>query len=515
MEIIKLNIIPSGVNPTCHASQYDEGRVIRVELFEGLTPFTLQANDELGLSIRKPDDKIVTMLVENTEDNYVDIVTTKQACAVVGANLCELTIKRSSVTIGTLNFYMQVERDPLADGDDSESEIRDLQERVNACVEIALEDLYDGTSVLFDAEPVLDHDEPYTVTSNGIAQAFGAVNTALGGKVDNSTLTANYYNKTQVDGALNGKVDNSALDYYYTKNDTYSKTEVNNLFSGLDIDDLHDVAIDAATLAGGQGLVYDAVTGEWKNGEVSTTSTLEELTDTNIQNKQDGDGLLFDSTSNKWINQAITKELSQAAYDNLSQAEKENGTAYYVPDAPAAAITANDIEWSTGVTLENLIKYLIMTEQGDLNSTLNLGTSSPRLTYYASTATNKPSGNSGIAFTMGNQTYRQQIAFDLEGNIFARYYNNGTISNWVNNVATLNARLVNARLTFNGTYFTIPSAKPRPYNNQQITVLGRNLSNGAVYAMWYDYSVDAFRLSATLVGNAPSTNNTVDVQYLA
>ncbi len=244
MEIIKLNIIPSGVNPTCHASQYDEGRVIRVELYEGLTPFTLQASDEIGLAIRKPDDKIVTMVVENTEDNYVDIVTTKQACAVVGANLCELTIKRSSVTIGTLNFFMQVERDPLADGDDSESEIRDLQERVNACVEIALEDLYDGTSVLFDAEPVLDHDEPYTVTSNGIAQAFGAVNTALEGKVDNSYLTTNYYNKTQVDGALNGKVNNSVLEYYYTKNETYSKNEINSTLANYYTKSQVDTALE-------------------------------------------------------------------------------------------------------------------------------------------------------------------------------------------------------------------------------------------------------------------------------
>lgn len=376
MEIIKLNIIPSGVNPTCHASQYDEGRVIRVELFEGLTPFTLQASDEIGLAIRKPDNKIVTMLVENTEDNYVDIVTTRQACAVVGANLCELTIKRSSVTIGTLNFFMQVERDPLADGDDSESEIRDLQERVNACVEIALEDLYDGTSVLFDAEPVLDHDEPYTVTSNGIAQAFGAVNTALGGKVDNSYLTTNYYNKTQVDGALSGKVDNSALDYYYTKNDTYSKNEVNNLLAAMGIDDLDDVEIDEQTLAAGQGIVYDAVTGKWTNGEVSTSSTLEELTDTNITNKQDGDGLLFNSTSNKWINQAITKELSQAAYDNLSQAEKENGTAYYVPDAPSASVNASDVEYSAGVN----VKQAIDNKQDTLDTTTGTITASTNVT---------------------------------------------------------------------------------------------------------------------------------------
>lgn len=161
------------------------------------------------------------------------------------------------------------------------------------------------------------------------------------------------------------------------------------------------------------------------------------------------------------------------------------------------------------------IKYLLRTEQTDLNSSLNGGTVSPRITYYPSTATNRPSENSGVVITQGNGTYRQQLAIDLEGNIYVRYYNNGTISNWTNKVENVNARLVNARLTWNGSYFTIPSSKARPYSNQQITVLGRNLYNGAVYAVWYDSSVDGFRMSATLVGNAPSTNNTIDVQYMA
>ena len=179
--------------------------------------------------------------------------------------------------------------------------------------------------------------------------------------------------------------------------------------------------------------------------------------------------------------------------------------------------TGSDIEWeaNTGVSISALIRYLLMTEQADVNSSLNNGTATPRITYYPSTATNKPSGNSGVVITQGNGTYRQQLAIDLEGNIYARYYNNGTISNWKNNVEVVNTRLVNARLTWNGSYFTIPSSKPRPYSNQQITVLGRNLSNGAVYAVWYDSSTDGFRMSATLVGNAPSTNNTIDVQYLA
>jgi len=127
MEIIKLNLIPSGVNPVCHCSQYDNGRVIRLELFDGLTPYVLQSGDTVTLNVRKPDNTIVTASVTSTQgNNYVDIVTTEQICACVGNNLCDLTIKNGSVIIGTLNFYMQIERDVLADGNESESVIRDL-----------------------------------------------------------------------------------------------------------------------------------------------------------------------------------------------------------------------------------------------------------------------------------------------------------------------------------------------------------------------------------------------------
>ena len=135
MEIIKLNLIPNGVNPTCHCSQYDEGRVIRIELFDGLTPYTLQSGDTVTLNVRKPDNTIVTTTVETTQgNNYVDIVTTEQICACVGYNLCDLTITNGSVVIGTLNFIMAIERDVLADGIPSQSVIEDLDELVQEAV---------------------------------------------------------------------------------------------------------------------------------------------------------------------------------------------------------------------------------------------------------------------------------------------------------------------------------------------------------------------------------------------
>lgn len=135
MEIIKLNLIPSGVNPTCHCSQYDEGRVIRIELFDGLTPYTLQSGDTVTLNVRKPDNTIVTTTLSTTQGNkYVDLVTTEQICACVGYNLCDLTITNGSVVIGTLNFIMAIERDVLADGIESQSVIEDLDALVQEAV---------------------------------------------------------------------------------------------------------------------------------------------------------------------------------------------------------------------------------------------------------------------------------------------------------------------------------------------------------------------------------------------
>jgi len=178
MEIIKLNLIPSGVNPTCHCSQYDNGRVIRIDLFDGLTPYVLQSGDTVTLNVRKPDNTIVTASLTATQGNtYVNLVTTEQICACVGYNLCDLTIANGSTVIGTLNFIMQIERDVLADGVASQSVIKDLNNLVAEAVD---EDLGD-----------------------------------------------NYYNKTQTDEKITALIDDTEAQ----ANKTYSSNKIGNLLS--------------------------------------------------------------------------------------------------------------------------------------------------------------------------------------------------------------------------------------------------------------------------------------------
>lgn len=177
MENFNLNVIPSGVSPVCHVSQYDNGRQIKINLFSGTLPYELASGDTVTLNLRKPDNTIITASVSATAGNdYVVITTTEQMTAVVGETLGELKITNGSTVIGTLNFIMLVERDVIADGDPSESVIEDL----NALVVAAVGDNF------------------YTKTE---------VDTALAGKANADDV----YTKSQVDTALSSKADNSDI----------------------------------------------------------------------------------------------------------------------------------------------------------------------------------------------------------------------------------------------------------------------------------------------------------------
>ena len=135
MEAIKVNLIPNGIPEACHTSQYDVGRQIRLDLFDGLTPYTIQAGDTFKLNVRKPDNHVITETVSGTAGNtYLVIDTTEQMTAVTGENLCEIRVENGGDNIGSLNFIMQVEKDVIANGIPSESVIEDLEYLISEAI---------------------------------------------------------------------------------------------------------------------------------------------------------------------------------------------------------------------------------------------------------------------------------------------------------------------------------------------------------------------------------------------
>lgn len=172
MEVINLNFIPSGANPVAHASQFDEGRTTRFNLFDGSAVYTLDGTEIITVSVRKPDGHIVTESVTNTSSTYLEVVTTEQMTACAGDNLAQIKVEKGGDTIGFLNYILSVQKDPEDGGDPSASFIHDLEQQIAD----AVADQYDSNAVIFDAAPVPGHGVGYAVTSEGVKNAIdGAI----------------------------------------------------------------------------------------------------------------------------------------------------------------------------------------------------------------------------------------------------------------------------------------------------------------------------------------------------
>ena len=134
MEIINLNLIPGLNNPVCHVSQFDVGRVIRLDLFEGDSVYTLTGNETIKLNVRKPDNKVLTRDITNTSSTYITFTTVEQMCPLPGDNICELSIMSGDTIIKSINFLMRVEKDPLYKGVETQSAIENLDSQIEEVI---------------------------------------------------------------------------------------------------------------------------------------------------------------------------------------------------------------------------------------------------------------------------------------------------------------------------------------------------------------------------------------------
>lgn len=117
MEIIDLEMIPGGPKKTCHASQFDNGRVIRFNLKENGQPFALSGTETVQAIIRKPDGSETTLDIANTSSTYVDLITEADTCDIAGVNHCEMKVTEDGEDLGSGNFDMKVEEDAYGGGD--------------------------------------------------------------------------------------------------------------------------------------------------------------------------------------------------------------------------------------------------------------------------------------------------------------------------------------------------------------------------------------------------------------
>lgn len=134
-----LNVIPAGVRPVIHVSQYDtQAGALRFVLHKDNAPFAVPATAAVVLEGLKPDQTGFIYGSTTINGNVVTFDVTQQMTALAGDALCELRVRTASEIIGTINFILRVEEAPLHDDTIiSETEIPLIEQAVDIAANLA------------------------------------------------------------------------------------------------------------------------------------------------------------------------------------------------------------------------------------------------------------------------------------------------------------------------------------------------------------------------------------------
>lgn len=134
-----LNVIPSGVRPVIHCSQYDNNlSAIRFKLYKDNADFTIPSGAAVIINGYKPDNTGFSYAASAISGNIATMDVTQQMTAIAGDVLCELRVRTESQIIGTLNFILRVEPAPLTDDTIlSETDIPLIEQAVDIAANLA------------------------------------------------------------------------------------------------------------------------------------------------------------------------------------------------------------------------------------------------------------------------------------------------------------------------------------------------------------------------------------------
>lgn len=105
---IVVNMVPDGVTPVIHVSQYDDGYGITANLIENGGTYTVPTGATVSIEGTKPDGHGYAYLC-TYQDNAVVIPVNTQMTAVKGKHPCELVVRKDGLRVGSKNMIMAVE----------------------------------------------------------------------------------------------------------------------------------------------------------------------------------------------------------------------------------------------------------------------------------------------------------------------------------------------------------------------------------------------------------------------
>lgn len=136
-QTINLNLIPGGIEPIIHVSQYDKGQTWTFNIYSGSQSFSIPSGANVSIRGTKPDNNGFAYDCTYS-GNAVTATEQQQMTAVAGKVAAEIVITKNSEMIGSANFVINVEKAAL----DSDTPISDTE--IPAIIELAQEQAEDA-----------------------------------------------------------------------------------------------------------------------------------------------------------------------------------------------------------------------------------------------------------------------------------------------------------------------------------------------------------------------------------
>lgn len=188
MQSINLDIIPSGIAPVAHTSQFDVGRTIAFVLYENSVAYSIPSGAIVSVEGTKSDNHAFSYSSSDEDaavtysGSTVIVSTTEQMTAAAGDARCEIKIVSSGVVLYTTNFRFHVEESALpSDSDMSATDIPMIKKAADAGDKIdTLSDKIDK------AEDLIAQVEDNVTTAKNSATSAAASATAAATSASNA-----------------------------------------------------------------------------------------------------------------------------------------------------------------------------------------------------------------------------------------------------------------------------------------------------------------------------------------
>ena len=202
---INLNLIPDGVKPVAKVSQFDVGRVVTFALYQGPDVYTPPAGTTLEFRELKSDKHICVYDDAATlSGSTITLETTQQMTAAAGEALCQFKLTNGTEVLATLNFWLDVQTDPAAEGDISDSDIPGIialateqMERAEAAADSAAANAESAADSKEDAETAATRADASATAAEGSAEDAEAYAVGTRGGADVPSTDPAYQNNSK------------------------------------------------------------------------------------------------------------------------------------------------------------------------------------------------------------------------------------------------------------------------------------------------------------------------------